>query len=129
MLSKHEEQNDRLEVLENEKRLREQGSTYMAHTHNDVGGRFAAISSPHVVGSESIPKYPAAFLQHDPVPDEPVLGVDINEMEPVGQPHELKATLGPSLSPVTKVLPSPSSQVPPLANEGLGFSQRAYRRF
>jgi hypothetical protein len=80
MLSKHEEQAERLDVLKNEARLRSSssrahdGSTFLAHTHNDVGGRFAAISSPVVVGTEPIPKYPAAFLQHDPVPDEPALG-------------------------------------------------------
>ena len=128
MMSKHEEQNDRLEILENEKRLRDQGSTYMAHTHNDAGGRFSAISNPTVIGSTPSPAsaYPAAFLQHDPVPDEPSLGVDINEMEPVGQPHELKATLGRSVS--AEATPSPSLQVVPPLHEGLGFSQRAFRR-
>ncbi len=134
---------EKRDVLRNDRRVRDQGSTsssgtsalegstFLSHTHNDIAGRFAAISSPHVVGTEAIPKYPAAFLQHDPVPDENPLGVDVNALEPVGEPHELKASiasLGPSLSPA-KALPNPSSQVPPLANEGLGFSQRAYRRF
>jgi hypothetical protein len=118
MLSKHEEQAERRDVIENEKRLRGsssgQGSTFLSHTHNDIGGRFAAISSPVVVGTESIPKYPAAFLNHDPVPQEPALGVDINEMEPCGQPHELKAS---SLGPSSEA---------PLGAEGL--SSRAYRR-
>jgi hypothetical protein len=61
-LSRQEEMEDRREVLENEKRLREQGSTFLSHTHNDIGGRFAAISSPHVVGSSPSPasQYPAA---------------------------------------------------------------------
>jgi hypothetical protein len=130
MLSKHEEQTERRDVIENEKRLRGsssgQGSTFLSHTHTDIGGRFAAISSPHVVGEKQIPKYPAAFLQHDPVPDEPALGVDVNALEPCGEPHELKATLGrPSLSPVTKATSSASKA--PLGAEGL--SSRTYRRF
>jgi hypothetical protein len=130
MLSKQEEQAERRETLDNDRRVREQGSTYLAHTHNDTGGRFSAISNPTVVGSSQIPKYPAAYLNHDPVPTEPALGVDINEMEPVGQPHEIKATLGPPcLSPAAP--PNPSSQAfPPLADEGLGsFSSRTFRRF
>jgi len=129
---------EKRDVLRNDRRVRErgstsgtsaqEGSTFLAHTHNDFGGRFAAISSPVVVGSEAIPKYPAAFLNHDPVPTEPALGVDINALEPCGEPHELKATLGPS-EHSDQATPNPSSQVPPLAAEGLGFSQRAYRRF
>ena len=85
-LSRHEEQNERLEILENEKRLRDQGSTYMAHTHNDTGGRFSAVSNPKVIGSTPNPAtaYPRAYLNHDPVPDEISLGVDINKVEPCG---------------------------------------------
>ena len=121
-LSRHEEQNDRLEVLENEKRLREQGSTFLSHTHNDIGGRFAAISSPVVVGEKQIPQYPAAFLQHDPVPDEPALGVDVNALEPCGEPHELRASiasLGPSLPPSAQETPDPAPG-PPLAAKRAG---------
>jgi hypothetical protein len=86
------DQKERAEVLKNDLR-NNNASTFLAHTHNDVGGRYAAISSPVVVGSSQIPQYPAAFLQHDPVPDEPALGVDVNAMEPCGQPHELRASI------------------------------------
>jgi hypothetical protein len=103
MLSRQEELVERREVLENEKRLQGsssgQGSTFLQHTHNDVGGRFAAISSPVVVGTKQIPQYPAAFFQRDPVPDEPALGIDINEMPPVGEPHELAASIAKQVGP------------------------------
>jgi hypothetical protein len=153
MLSKHEEQAERLDVLENEKRLKRGsplskgtsargGSTFLSHTHNDIGGRFAAISSPVVVGEKKIPQYPAAYLQHDPVPDEPSLGYRINDLNPTDPPAE-PSDLAPAVSPSVvqgsvelepssnpaQATPSSSSQVPPLANEELGFSQRAYRRF
>jgi hypothetical protein len=121
MMSKHEEQNDRLEILENEKRLRDQGSTYMAHTHNDTGGRFSAISNPTVIGSTPTPAsaYPAGNAWCDADQGlEPPLGYAIDAQEPPG----------PLSLSLDRALPSPSSQVPPL-HEGLGFSQRAYRRF
>jgi hypothetical protein len=141
MLSKHIEQLERLEVTENDKALRgasSQGSTYLAHTHNDVGGRFAAISSPVVVGEKQIPQYPAAFLQHDPVPDENPLGVDVNALEPCGEPHELraselKATLGPSVVSSAKAPPNPAYalEAPSLGERdaGLAFSSHTFRRF
>lgn len=85
MLSKQEEQAERLEILENEKRLK--GSTYMAHTHNDTGGRFSAVSNPKVIGStpNPAPHYPAgnAWAAADQG-TEPSLGVDINKVERCG---------------------------------------------
>jgi hypothetical protein len=96
MLSKHEEQAERLNVIENEKRLRNQGTTFSQFAQTDAAtslGRFSAISNPVVVGEKQIPKYPAAYHQHDPVPDEPPLGVDINAIEPVGEKFEVEQSL------------------------------------
>jgi hypothetical protein len=79
MLSHQEEQIERRRVLENDKRIREQGSTFLAHTHNDLaGGRFAAVGAATVIGSTAVPQYPQAStpFQRDPVPDEPPLGLD-----------------------------------------------------
>ena len=135
MLSKHEEQAERLDVLENEKRLKRGlalsrgtsaggGSTFLDHTHNDIGGRCAAISSPHVVGEHEIPKYPAGpAWTTDPGSQmlEPPLSYD----NPALEPSDLEPSSLPSPAQAT---PS-RSQAPPLANERLGFSQRAYRRF
>jgi hypothetical protein len=149
MLSKHEEQSERMEILRNEKRLRNQGSTFSQLAESDATtplGRFSAISSPHVVGSESIPKYPAAFLQHDPVPDEPKLGIDINEMPTCGEPHEIRASLA-SLEPASpgrsshhssaqETQPNPVPHAPPPTPPETGkraaelgsFSSRTFRR-
>lgn len=126
MLSRQEEQSERREVLENDKRVREQGSTFLAHTHNGAGGRFAAISSPTVIGAEATPKYPQG----------PAWCADPGSqmLEPPLSPHDNPA-LEPSdpeqsfsLSQDALATLSPSSQVPPPLHEGLGFSQRAYRR-
>jgi hypothetical protein len=46
MTSKTNEQRERREILEGDRRLREQGSTYRDHTHiGDAGGRFAAVNA------------------------------------------------------------------------------------
>ncbi len=135
MLSKHIEQLERLEITENDKALRRtssQGSTYMAHTHNDTGGRFSAISNPTVIGSEPIVRYPqlpasSPWAGPDLVPTEPPLGVDINEMDTTGQPHEIRASsLEPSTPPSAKAAPNPAPAQTPLT-AGMG-SSRTYRR-
>jgi hypothetical protein len=63
MLSKQIEQADRLEVLENEKRLRNQGSTFSQFAESEAStplGRFNAISNPTIIGSKPSPatQYP-----------------------------------------------------------------------
>jgi hypothetical protein len=135
MLSRQEEQLLRKETLDNDRRVREQGSTFLAHTHNDIGGRFAAISSPVVVGSESIPKYPAAYHQVDPVPDEPALGVSVEDHEPVGEPHELRASVQ-SLEPSPQGTSGDATAAPSNATSRLmskrvasPSSSRSFRRF
>jgi hypothetical protein len=157
MLSKQEQQQERLDVLRNEQRLRDQASTLSQFAESDAAttlGRFSAISSPVVVGANAIPKYPAAYLNHDPVPDEPCLGVSVDAMEPVGENHELKATvpsdLGPSLlgaqappglsvastQETSSARPDAAEHGDPLASPPPGsaagrrsFSPRSYRRF
>jgi hypothetical protein len=84
MLSSQEEQQDRQRVLENDKRLREQGGTFHAFADAEARtplGRFSAVSASYVVGSTAIPQYPAAAAhQRDPVPPENALGYRIDEM-------------------------------------------------
>ena len=128
MLSKHEEQDERRRVLDNDRKVREQGSTFLAHTHNDVGGRFAAISSPVVVGENQIPNYPAAYHQVDPVPDEPCLGIDVNAMDTTGEKFEVERSV-----PTSSALPlaehgDPTAIRPPGAVGSPTFSSRTYRR-
>ena len=78
---------EKRDVLRNDQRLRDQGSTYMAHTHNDTGVRFSAVSNPKVIGStpNPAPQYPAgnAWAAGDQG-IEPSLGVDINKVERCG---------------------------------------------
>jgi hypothetical protein len=59
-LSRQEEQNDRLEVLENEKRLK--GATLSQFAQADAAearGRFTAHEQSKVIGSTLVPQYPA----------------------------------------------------------------------
>jgi hypothetical protein len=99
-------------------------------------GRFDAHEKSTVIGSTPLPKYPqlpasSPWAGPDLVPTEPAFGVDINEMEPCGQPHELKAShasLEPSSLPSPAQATRPSSQVSSLGYEGR-FSSRTYRRF
>ena len=102
MLSRQEELAERRAVLENDKRSREQGSTFLAHTHNDVGGRFTAHERSTVIGSTPTPAsaYPAGpNWTCDPVGPEMPLGYSIEDHEPVGQPHELRANVRPLEQP------------------------------
>ena len=68
-----------------------------------AGGRFGKQegSTPTVVGSEPIVRYPElpadSPFHHDPVPDEPPLGININEMvplEPSSMSHSARAPGG-----------------------------------
>jgi hypothetical protein len=145
MLSAQIEMEEKREVLANERRLRNPGTTFSQFAQSEAAegrGRFTAHEQSKVVGSEPLPRYPqlpasSPWAGPDLVPTEPVLGVDINEMEPVGQPHELKASravlepLPPAQEPLDRVMTAkatPSaSEKSPLGAEG--FSQRAYRRF
>jgi len=47
MLSSQEEQIERARTLENDRKVREQGSTFLSHTHSDLGGRYALGKSHH----------------------------------------------------------------------------------
>jgi len=56
--------------------MKEEGSTYLAHTHSDLGGRFGAALGPeYVVGRGPAP---VAGSKRDPVGDEPPLSPDEN---------------------------------------------------
>jgi hypothetical protein len=102
MLSRQETQEERRGTLENDRRVREQGSTFSQFAESEASeprGRFTTHSASTVIGSTPSPasQYPAAFQQHDPVPDEPSLGQDVNAMEPCGEKFEVERSL--SLEP------------------------------
>ena len=65
MLSRQEEEQERREVLENDRRVREQqqGTTFHQRAQAEASietGRFTAVNAAHVVGSEPAARYPAA---------------------------------------------------------------------
>jgi hypothetical protein len=101
---------ERVETLRNDKLVREQqqGTTFSQFAQaeaEEVRGRFSGHERATVVGASPIPEYPAAFHQRDPVPDEPALGVDINEMPPTGEAHEVER----SIQQLGGAVPAPAS--------------------
>ena len=89
----------RRRVLQNDRRVREQGSTFSQFAQSEaseIGGRFAANERATVVGADPVPGYPAAFQQRDPVPDEPPLGYRIHDLTP----HELEPSMASISLPV-----------------------------
>jgi len=87
---------DRL-VREADQGTKDKSSTFFSHTHDDLemGGRFAKQIPQNVVGATPVPSYPAAApWSVDPCGTEPSLGVDVNEMQPTGEPHEIAKSLG-----------------------------------
>jgi hypothetical protein len=128
MLSRQEEEQERIETLRNDQRVREQqqaqGSTFHQHAQsaaNDTGGgRFASLGAPTVTGATAIPKYPAAGAhQSDPVGIEPPLGFSVNDMpgleNPAGSSSGVLQPVEPG-APAAESAP-PSELVPPLADD------------
>jgi hypothetical protein len=99
MTTEAEEQAERREVLRNDQRVREQGSTYYGHTHSDLGGRFAlAQGREQIIGESPTPIYPALpasspWAGPDLVGKEPPVGYSVNALEPSAAPGE---GLGPA---------------------------------
>jgi hypothetical protein len=90
-------QKKKREILKNDAKVR---ATYRDFAQSDpeleLGGRFAKVTPSTVVGAApvtSVPRQPEGSHWHsDPMPMEPPLGLDINAVEPVGEPHELRAS-------------------------------------
>lgn len=86
-------QAERRRILAEERLAR---NTYFGHagdTELDLGGRFAKVTTTTVVGAGPVryPRQPTGSpWACDPVPAESPLGLDINAMEPVGEPHEMR---------------------------------------
>jgi hypothetical protein len=98
MTSHDDERKLREETAENDRRVREQGSTFLDHARSsaddEAGGRFAKANATTVVGSMPLPQYPRAStpFQSDPVGLEPPTGYRIDDLE--------HATMGSSFSPI-----------------------------
>ena len=126
---------ERITVMRNDQRVREQarqGSTYKAFADADaeLPGRFQSIAAAHVVGSTPIPKYPElpanSPFHHDPVPNEPPLGLtnpaiepstDLSAVEHLGAPAAEVAPPPDRLPPITDGV-EPGAGAPPSSPEG-----------
>jgi hypothetical protein len=122
--SQQDEQRLRRTTLDHDRRLREeQGSTFLAQTHSEIGGRFAQVGAQTVVGAEPVPNYPAAAAhQRDPCGIEPPLGYSVNELEP-----SIAAT-GPVEAQAGGPVDAPSSPLD-VEHTGPSLSSKFDRRF
>jgi hypothetical protein len=98
MTSASDEQKLRKETLLNDRRVREQASTFYqfgASEANEPLGRFAATNKATVVGETPVlPQYAAPVWAPDPCGPEPALGYAIDEqLEPTGTPAEVEASI------------------------------------
>jgi hypothetical protein len=95
--------------LMNEQRTpRERGSTFMEHTHDESGGRFAKQIPQTVVGStpSAAALYPAGpTWSQDVAPIEPPLGTSVEDHEAVGTYQEIEASI--DRLGATDLLPGP----------------------
>jgi hypothetical protein len=112
MLESQIDREERKRVLDNDRRVREQGGTFMSHTHSEMGGRFTQVGAAHIVGSTPIPAYPAAAAhQHDPVGQEPPLSYRINDpSDPVEASFFTRQATGEPAAESLAVVGSPLSQ-------------------
>ena len=90
-------QSERRRILAEGRRAKSTYHSVAASSADDErGGRYAAASSkPTVTGSSPIayPQQPTGSpWASDPLPNEPPLGYSVEEMEPVGEPHEIDAS-------------------------------------
>jgi hypothetical protein len=108
-------QSEKRQTLLNDVRAREQGSTYMEQTNDlDLGGRFTGQTPQTVVGASPVPQYPQGpAWSIDPTGQEPPLGVDVNQMQPTGEPHEIINSLGEGRAPTSSLSPDVVSSETP----------------
>lgn len=105
--------------------MTEQRDTYHSRAMTDAdapGGRFAAITKSAVSGKSptvEYPRQPAGPWGYGPrVPDEAPLGYSVSDLEPVGEAHEIAASL------VSSAVTDPSP-LTPLSGEALGGDRSA----
>jgi hypothetical protein len=117
MVTEHQrEQQERREYIEDERRKRQQGSTFHQHAIADAEfdrGRFTANEKVTVIGSSETPQYPqlpsGPWSGQDPVPDEPPLGFSVNDM-PI-EPSTVSASSPVEVGPTSEA-DAPSTVVP-----------------
>ena len=103
---------EKLSTLLNDKRVKD-ASTFSQFANSEANqdaGRFEQINKSHVVGATPVPEYPTLpsnSWTNDPVPTEEPLGIDVNAMEPVGELHEINASL--AAAPATQSVHVPDA--------------------
>ena len=92
-------QSERRRVMANDRKVRETAtyhSVAQSVVDDERGGRYATEGGKQtVIGSSPIayPQQPSTSPWHsDPIGTEPPLGYSVEEMEPVGEPHERTAS-------------------------------------
>jgi hypothetical protein len=127
-LSRQEEMEERRQVVENERRVRKQGSTFAQFAQSDANerrGRFDAHEKSTVIGATSVPKYPAGPAWCDADQGlEPPLGYRIDAQEPL-EPSLHSPAQGNSGDPDA---PSTTAAMGLVSSAGRRPSSRAYRR-
>jgi len=98
--------------MENDCKVATYHSVAMAGLADERGGRYATEDTKQtVIGSSPIsyPKMPEGNpWANEPIGTEPQLGFDINAQDPVGEPHEIRASTD-----------TPSSAEPTHVDEGV----------
>jgi hypothetical protein len=89
-------QDEKRQTLLNDLRVARERSASTLSQFAEPRGRFSTIEKASVVGV-SPPSYPPMPENNpwrsDPVGPEPPLRIDINEMPPTGEPHEIAASI------------------------------------
>lgn len=123
-------QSERRQVLKDTLLSRAQSEADMV-----LGGRFSKINPTRVTGVPQYPAQPASSpWHHDPVPATEPLGFSVDQMEPVGEHHEVQASLDtaapaaavssggpPSSPPVVKLGSNGPKGGPPFTLKRRGF--------
>jgi hypothetical protein len=85
-------QRERAEMLKLDRRNATMHGRALTELDQLMQGRFSKPSE--VVGATGAPEYPAAAAwTQDHLPPEPPLGLDVSAVEPVGEPHEVQASV------------------------------------
>lgn len=133
-LSRFEEQDERREVVQNEQRLRNPGTTLNQFAQSDANeprGRFSAISNPTVIGATAVSQYPAGPAWcADPGSQmlEPPLSYDNPALEPSSLGPSLPSAQGNSGDPDAPSTTAPSAGLASSSGRRPS-SSRSFRRF
>jgi hypothetical protein len=112
-------QAERRRILDNDRKASTYSRIAQSEAEDLAGGRYAAMGKPSVTGTTPAIRYPVqppnSPWASDLLGPEPPLGIDINAMQPVGEPHEVKASERTEPAPAA-IDPEPAPINPSTAN-------------